>query len=71
MCRVDCTYSELKQADLNTKHTYIVHSHGKFSNGDSRVLFAQLPGASKSQIRASILNDQEITVARIGQAKSV
>ena len=27
--------------------------------------------ASKSQIRASILKDQEITVARIGQAKSV
>ena len=29
------------------------------------------PGASKSQIRASILKDQEITVARIGEAKSV
>ena len=30
-----------------------------------------MPGASKSQIRASTLKDQEITVARIGQAKSV
>ena len=29
------------------------------------------PGASKSQIRASILKDQEITVARFGQAKRV
>ena len=39
----------------------------------SRVLaaLARLPGASKSQIQASILKDQEITVAQIGQAKSV
>ena len=29
------------------------------------------PGASKNQIWASILKDQEITVARIGQVKSV
>ena len=39
-----------------------------------RVLYKHLPdysGASKSQIQASILKDQEITVARIGQAKSV
>ena len=35
-----------------------------------RVLLALLPGASKSQIRASILKEQ-ITVARIGQARSV
>ena len=35
-----------------------------------RVLhFKHLPGASKSQIRARILKDQEITNARIGQAK--
>ena len=30
-----------------------------------------LPRASESQTWASILKDQEITVARIGQAKSV
>ena len=34
------------------------------------VLYA-LPGASRNQIRASILKDQEIIVARIGHAKSV
>ena len=32
---------------------------------------ARLPRASKSQIRASILKDQEITLAQIRQAKSV
>ena len=34
-------------------------------------LIARLPGTSTSQIWASILKDQEITVARIGQARSV
>ena len=40
----------------------------------SKVLHKHLPdcpGASKSQIRASILKHQEMTVARIGQAKSL
>ena len=36
---------------------------------DLTLAFARLAGASKSQIRASIL--KEITVAQIGQAKSV
>ena len=53
------------------------HHHANMSpksharQGATYKALVRLPGASKSQIWASILKDQEIIVSRIGQAKSV